>query len=67
MLRHKEAGLTTLQQPLTLEPVGIAVSRDDAQFQNLVDNYLDAYGKTGVLAKLRKKWFEDSSWVAALH
>lgn len=66
VLRHKEAGLATLTEPLTLEPVGIAVSRDDAQFQNLVDNYLDAYGKTGVLARLRKKWFEDGSWVSAL-
>ena len=27
---------------------------------------LDTYGKMGVLAKLRKKWFEDKSWVAAL-
>ena len=66
VLRHKEAGLATLTEPLTLEPVGIAVSKDDPQFQNLVDNYLDAYGKTGVLARLRKKWFEDASWVSAL-
>jgi ABC-type amino acid transport substrate-binding protein len=49
-----------------VEPVGIAVSKDDQQFFNLVDNYLEAYEKTGVLTKLRKKWFEDSSWVAAL-
>lgn len=66
VLRHREAGLITLTEPLTLEPVGIAVSKDDPQFQNLVDNYLEAYGKTGVLAGLRKKWFEDGSWVAAL-
>ena len=66
VLRHRGAGLATLQEPLTLEPVGIAVSKDDREFQNLVDNYLDAYGKTGVLAKLRKKWFEDGSWVSAL-
>jgi polar amino acid transport system substrate-binding protein len=31
-----------------------------------VDNYLRAYEKTGILGKIRKKWFEDSSWVAAL-
>lgn len=66
VLRHKDVGLTTLKEPLTLEPVGIAVSKNDPQFQNLVDNYLDAYGKTGVLAGLRKKWFEDGSWVSAL-
>jgi ABC-type amino acid transport substrate-binding protein len=66
VLRYPEAGLATLERPLTVEPVGIAVSKDDMQFFNLVDNYLEAYEKTGVLTQLRKKWFEDSSWVAAL-
>jgi len=66
VLRYPEAGLTTLDHPLTIEPIGIAVSKDDPQFFNLVDNYLRAYEKTGILTKLRKKWFEDSSWVAAL-
>jgi len=66
VLRFPDAGLTTLDRPLTVEPIGIAVSSNDPQFFNLVDNYLEAYEKTGVLTKLRKKWFEDSSWVAAL-
>lgn len=66
VLRYPEAGLATLERPLTVEPVGIAVNKDDPQFFNLVDNYLEAYEKTGVLTQLRKKWFEDSSWVAAL-
>lgn len=64
--RFPEAGLTTLEKPLTVEPIGIAVSKDDPQFFNLVDNYLRAYEKTGILGQIRKKWFEDSSWVAAL-
>jgi len=66
VMRYPDAGLRTLSRPLTVEPVGIAVSKDDPQFLNLVDNYLDAYGKMGVLAKLREKWFEDKSWIAAL-
>lgn len=66
VLRYPEAKLTTLDRPLTVEPIGIAISKDDPQFFNLVDNYLRAYEKTGVLGKLRQKWFEDSSWVAAL-
>jgi polar amino acid transport system substrate-binding protein len=66
VLRFPEAGLATLEKPLTVEPIGIAVSKDDTQFFNLVDNYLRAYEKTGVLTQLRKKWFEDDSWVAAL-
>ena len=58
--------MTTLNRPLTVEPIGIAVSRDDPEFANLVDNFLEAYAKIGLLAKLRKKWFEDKSWIAAL-
>jgi len=66
VMRYPEAGLITLDRALTVEPIGIAIGKDDPQFFNLVDNYLRAYEKTGVLGKLRKKWFEDSSWVAAL-
>ncbi len=66
VMRYPDAGLVTLEKPLTIEPIGIAISKDDTQFLNLVDNYLDAYGKTGILAAMRKKWFEDSGWIAAL-
>ncbi|MCZ6831308.1 MAG: transporter substrate-binding domain-containing protein [Gammaproteobacteria bacterium] len=66
VLRYPNAGLITLRAPLSIEPFGIALSKNDPQFANLVDNYLDTYGKMGVLAKLRKKWFEDKSWIAAL-
>lgn len=64
--RYPDAGLTTLERPLTVEPVGIAVNKDDLQFLNLVDNYLEAYEKTGLLSKLREQWFKNTSWVAAL-
>tara|TARA_R110000823_G_scaffold119998_20_gene244579 strand:+ start:15974 stop:16744 length:771 start_codon:yes stop_codon:yes gene_type:complete len=66
VLRYPDAGLTTLDRPLTVEPIGIAISKEDTQFKNLVGNYLRAYEKTGVLNQMREKWFEDSAWVAAL-
>ena len=66
VMQHPDAGLRTLSRPLTVEPIGIAVSKDDPQFLNLVENYLESYEKMGVLTKLRKKWFEDKSWIAAL-
>ena len=55
-----------MSKPLSVEPIGIAVSKDDAQFFNLVDNDLRAYEKTGVLTQLRQKWFEDNTWIASL-
>ena len=66
VMRFPEAGLTTLDKPLTVEPIGIAISKDDPQFFNLVDNFLRAYEKTGVLTQLRKKWFEENAWIAAM-
>ena len=66
VLRYPNAGLATLQSPLFIEPFGIAVRKDDRQFAQLVDNYLDTFGKMGMLNQLRKKWFEDKSWIAAL-
>jgi ABC-type amino acid transport substrate-binding protein len=66
VMRYPDAGFITLERPLTVEPIGIAVSKDDPQFLNLVQNYLDGYTKLGVMRKLHEKWFEDSSWIAAL-
>lgn len=66
VLRYPEAGLTTLGRPITVEPIGIAIKSNDAQFLNLVQNYVDAYAKSGMLSKLRKKWLEEKDWIAAL-
>ena len=66
VLQYPQAGLATLSQPLNVEPIGIAMSADDPQLKNLLDNYLSAIEGTGILSVLQKKWFEDGSWVAAL-
>lgn len=66
VLRNPDADLVTLDKPLTVEPYGIAVSSDDPEFLNLVQNFLRTYEGTGLLANLRKKWLESSSWVAAM-
>ena len=63
---YKRQNLLTLAAPLNIEPVGIAVSREDLQFQNLVSNILDGIEDTGVLDQLRKKWLEDDSWISDL-
>jgi len=65
-MRHPGKGLATLAEPLTIEPVGIAVPASDPQLQNLIDNYVDAFEATGVLDGVRAKWLEDDAWLAAL-
>ena len=66
VMRYPDAGFVTLERPMTIEPFGIAISKDDPQFLNLVQNYLDGFGKLGIMTKLQQRWFEDSSWIAAL-
>jgi polar amino acid transport system substrate-binding protein len=66
MLRNPTAGLGIIEPPLAVEPIGIAIPNNDAQFANLVRNYLSALEKTGLTTQLRQKWFEDDSWIAAL-
>jgi polar amino acid transport system substrate-binding protein len=66
VMRHPDKDLGTLSSPLTVEPVGIVLSPSDARFQNLVENYLQAIERTGLLEELRKRWLEQSQWISAL-
>ena len=66
ILRNPNSGLAVLEPPLSVEPVGIAVASNDAQFENLVRNYLTTFEKIGLTTQLRQKWFENSAWIVAL-
>ena len=66
MLRYPDAGMATLNTPLTIEPIGIAVPAEDPLLLNLVQNYMRAMEASGVLQQLNKKWFQDASWLIQL-
>ncbi len=66
ILRHPEAGLSTLMTPFTIEPLGIALSADDPLLINLIENYLNTLENTGLLIQFKAKWFSDGSWVSEL-
>lgn len=66
MLRFPDKGLATLTEPLSLEPVGIAMTPGDPQLRNLLENFMMTFEGTGIMDELRKKWLEDGSWIAAL-
>ena len=66
VMRHPDSNLATLKAPLNMEPIGIAISSDDAQFANLLSNYLATYKGAGILDMLRKKWMENDAWISAL-
>jgi polar amino acid transport system substrate-binding protein len=66
VLRHPEAGLSTLVTPFTIEPLGIALPADDPLFVNLVQNYLNTLDGTGLLTAFKAKWFAEGSWLSEL-
>jgi polar amino acid transport system substrate-binding protein len=63
VLRYPDAGLATLTEALTIEPVGIALPPDDALLINLVENYLGALDMVGLLEELQAQWYTDGSWL----
>jgi polar amino acid transport system substrate-binding protein len=64
--RHPDAGLYLRREPLTTEPLGLALPPDSMLFLNLVTNYLKTIEETGVLAQLKAKWLGDSAWLEKL-
>ena len=66
VLRNPSSGLITSNKPLSIEPIGIAITKNDPQFENLVRNYLSTFEKVGVTKRFQQKWFENSNWIVAL-
>jgi polar amino acid transport system substrate-binding protein len=65
-MRFPDAGLATLNEPMTIEPIGIALAPGDSLLVNMVSNYLGALEGIGLLDALEKKWFEDGAWLIQL-
>lgn len=66
MLRYPDASLAMIEPQLSVEPLGLAIAQGDAQFENLLRNYLHAFEQSGLLPRLRDRWFKDNNWIATL-
>jgi ABC-type amino acid transport substrate-binding protein len=66
IMRYPDAGLTTLTEPMTLEPIGVALAPGDSLLVNMVTNYLGALEGVGILEALEVKWFEEGDWLVRL-
>ena len=64
--RYSLHGFKTLNNALTFEPLGIAISGDDPLFQNLIQNFLIVMEGSGTLKILKEKWFTNSDWIESL-
>lgn len=66
VLRNPGQGLLEPIHTYTVEPMGVAVSHSAPRLGNLIDTYLEALEKRGVLKRTKDFWLEDPSWVEAL-
>ncbi len=66
LMRFPDAGLATLSEPMTIEPIGIALAPGDSLYVNMVTNYLGALEGLGLLELLEEKWFDDGGWLIQL-
>jgi len=63
MLKNQSKELVMTEDPLTIEPIGMALPPNDPQFLNLVEKYLTSLELSGILQHLEKKWFDDGAWM----
>jgi len=66
VFRYPEAGLLSVVTPLTYEPIGIAIPANDPLLMNWTTNTLNNIEASGMLDKLRLKWFARGEWLDKL-
>jgi len=66
VMRYPNNRLATLDEPMTVEPIGIAMPTSDARLKSVITSYISAFEGSGLLEQLRGKWLEDGSWIVAL-
>ncbi len=64
--RYPQHNLFSIIAPFTYEPLGVALPADDPLLVNWVTNFLNKLEDSGVLEKMRDRWFRDVSWVKKL-
>lgn len=63
LLKNPELGLETFDEPITKEPIGMAIKHTDPLFLNLLQNFLTQIDAEGTLEDLNDKWFWDDEWI----
>jgi len=56
----------TLKNPLSYEPIGIAIPANDLLLLNWLQNCLLSIEKDGTLGMIVERWFKDGSWLSQL-
>ncbi len=60
--QHQNQGIG-VSEPITSEPVGVALPDGDYLLVNWVENFLNKMHSSGILEKMKKYWFSNPSWI----
>lgn len=61
---QKGAGkIVHLDEPFTKEPLAWAIRKDDPNFLNWLNNFMNQIKFDGVYEKIYEKWFKDDAWL----
>lgn len=61
---QKGAGkIVHLDEPFTKEPLAWAIRKDDPNFLNWLNNFMNQIKYDGVYEKIYDKWFKDDAWL----
>ena len=66
LLRNPDAGLASFAVPLTVEPIGIAVPKEDPLLATWLENFLVSLRTTKQLEALQNKWFDNPEWLTLM-
>lgn len=66
VLRHPNAGLISVNAPVTYEPLGVALPPNDPLLVNFVENQLSNFQASGRLERINKRWLSNSAWIDQL-
>jgi len=66
VVRYPDKGLMSINAPLTYEPLGIAIPANDPHLINWTNNFLSSLEGSGALKELKKRWFENPTWLNKL-
>ena len=66
VFRYPDAGFTTLDKPLSYEPIGVALPANDPLLVNWVQNIIHNLQRAGEMEELTQKWFKSADWIKLL-
>jgi polar amino acid transport system substrate-binding protein len=55
-----------IDEPITFEPIGIAVNKEDYHLVNWINNYIQQIQSDGTYDEIYTKWFRNNDWVQYL-